>query len=79
MMVEIDEVCVDSELWARAEDGDTNAIQALKDGFHETVLYVHALTASVPPNTWVRLKDLERLGIVRSIRLNTKDYGQVVH
>lgn len=72
MFVEIDEVAVDAELWAKAEEGDQEALAKLREQFNGMVLYMHALSAHVPPHTWARIRDLERLGIISAITLHAE-------
>jgi hypothetical protein len=69
MFLEIDQVAVESRLWARAKAGDKGAIVELQDQFNGMVLYLHALSC---PQDWecVTLRELKELHIVNSVTLH---------
>lgn len=63
--MEIDEVIVDPGLWAKAKNGDTEAVIALRAKLDGLVLYVHGLDGVSGES--VTLRELEDACVVDSV------------
>lgn len=63
--MEIDEVIVDSQLWAKAKAGDAAAVISLRAKVDGLVLYMHGLSGI--GGEAVTLRELEAAGVVDSV------------
>jgi len=74
MVVDINEVAVELDLWRAVKSGDTAARDKLKSYLDGVVLYMHAL--AIDPSTryvYVSIHDLNEANVVDSVTLHTHD------
>ena len=67
-IVEIDEVCIDKDLYSRAKDGDSEAKEEIQGILCDTVLYYHNFSHN-PNDVVVKLRDLEKANIIETVRV----------
>ena len=71
MIVELDEVLVSESLWNSVLAGDQNSKSKLRELLSGTDLYCHHIEAIGDENFIISLRDLEHVGIVKSVKIET--------
>ena len=68
MLMEIDEIQVDAELWRRAKAGLPAALETLRNYVDGLKLFTHNMTDH-PETIVITLRDLERANVLGSVRM----------
>ena len=68
MLIEIDQVAIESKLWARVLAGDVAAKAQVRAEVNGLELYLHALSVSSDTHTVVTLRQLDALNLIDWVR-----------
>lgn len=68
MLIEIDQVAVDAELWKRCQEGDASARDALTEKVKGLTLYLHAMPV-LENEVVVTLRQLDLANVISEVRV----------
>ena len=71
MLMEVDQVAIDKELWERVKVGDLDARTEARNLVDGLVIYLHALPVQ-EHEILVSLRDLEGVGVVESVTISAE-------